>query len=268
MRRLGLWASALTLALLASGPWAPGRAASDPVAVSSSVARPGTFDADPGNPNCLEPWPDVAATAAIPSDTNANVNLDVRILLDKVNLDRGRAVVADLARSFDPVKIKIVATYETVTFTSTTVEDKIKQAKSRFGGLRPAGADIVHVLTKDDLKDLAGSSVPAGGADCIGGIKNPGQGFSVSESYGLENFRVGPLTTYYKAESKVAAHEIAHLLGGQHHLANCVEGVTSELEVPEVSPCTLMFNTVELASFNLSTANARIVRAYAFKYAK
>lgn len=267
MNRLGVRAAALVFSLLALGLTVPGRAALTPTATPAGADLPSMFEAAPTSPDCLEPWPDVAATATIPSDNGRTVDLDVRVLLDGVALARGQQIMSRVAWTFGPLKVNVRPSYESVAFSGTTAEHKIAQAKSRYGGLRPGGIDVVHVLTATNLVDAAGSPVPAGEVDCIGGIKNPGMGFSVAESYGTENFRVGPLTLYYEAESKISAHEIAHVLGAQHHLSNCAEGIPSELNVPEVSPCTLMFPTVEAASFNLSAANAVIVRAYAYKYA-
>lgn len=268
MRRLGYWAAALAVALSAMGSWTPGHDAHADSQVPA-ISVPDHFElAEQTDVNCLEPVPDIAAVAAISDDASQNINLDVRILLDGVSQPRAQAIINDLAQTFAPSKITLVPTFQTVSFTGLKADALMAQARALYGGVRPAGIDVVHVLTKKNLQDAAGSELPAGAADCIGGIKNPGFGFSVSESYGAENFRVGPLYLYWHAEAKVAGHEIAHLLGGQHHLANCVEGVPTELNAPEVSPCTLMFNTVELASFNLSAANARVVRAYAFKYAR
>lgn len=269
MRRLGYWAAALAVALSATGSWTPGHDAHADAPVPA-IEVPDHFElAEQTDINCLEPVPDIAAVAVTPSDTGQNVNLDVRVLLDGVSQLRAQGIIDDLAvRTFAPLHITLVPTFQAVTFTGDTANSLMAQARALYGGVRPPGIDVVHVLTTKNLVDAAGSKLPAGAADCIGGIKNPGFGFSVSESYGAENFRVGPLYLYWHAEAKVAGHEVAHLLGGQHHLANCVEGVTTELGAPEVSPCTLMFNTVELASFNLSAANARVARAYAFKYAR
>jgi hypothetical protein len=57
------------------------------------------------------------------------------------------------------------------------------------------------------------------------------------------------------------------VMGAHHHYANCVEGNLSEVGEPEVSPCTLMINVVNIASLNFSTFNGSVVRGHALQYA-
>lgn len=61
---------------------------------------------------------------------------------------------------------------------------------------------------------------------------------------------------------RVIAHELGHLMGGQHQLANCVEGPLLG-DVPR--PCTLMDTSISM-TLKLSTANTTVVRAHAVKY--
>lgn len=56
---------------------------------------------------------------------------------------------------------------------------------------------------------------------------------------------------------KVIAHELGHLLGGQHHYGNCVEGDASDSE----APCTLM--TPYLAGRQMGTLEALTMRGWA-----
>ena len=56
-------------------------------------------------------------------------------------------------------------------------------------------------------------------------------------------------------------------MGAHHHYAKCVEGLTTEGEPRELSPCTLMFNAVDLSSFNFSQVNSTVVRGHAQLYA-
>ena len=60
------------------------------------------------------------------------------------------------------------------------------------------------------------------------------------------------------------AHEIGHLMGGEHVLANCVEGLLSRDSDPP-RPCTLMTRASPIA-MRFSTANAAVVRGYAVAY--
>lgn len=265
--RWGVVAAALALGV--SGPLtaaSPGEREAGFSSVFETTA-PSTVD-------CLDPVVEKAVLDAALADGGQTINLDVRVLLDGISLARGQQVMGLIGRTFTPLRISIRATYEGVAFSGNDAAGLIQQAKNHTGGARPAGSDLVHVLTQKNLMDSvpgapqgAESPAPAGAADCVGGVRYADRAYSVSEAYGAENFRMGPVMAYFQAESKIAAHEIAHLLGGQHHLSNCVEGAASELEVPEVSPCTLMFPTVDAASFNLSTVNAKIVRGYTLRYA-
>lgn len=250
-----------------------------PVLASGPGARePGSSSSfestEPTSPECLEAVPDLGALGAVQNDGGQAVRLDVRVLLDGISSERGQQVMSLLGRTFASLKISVSATYESVNFSGANAASLLQQAKNHVGGARPAGTDVVHVLTSENLVDAvpgappgAESPAPAGAADCIGGIRLAHRAFSLSEAYGAENFRLGPVMAYYHAEAKIAAHEIAHLLGGQHHFSNCVEGIPTELDGPEVSPCTLMFPTVDLASFNLDAVNAKLVRGYALRYA-
>ena len=81
---------------------------------------------------------------------------------------------------------------------------------------------------------------------------------------------IGPAVFDYHAQPHVTAREIGHLLGGQHHYANCVEGIqASDVHGDRVegSPCTLMFNAADFLGANFDTLNGRIVRATANRYA-
>ena len=141
----------------------------------------------------------------------------------------------------------------------------IDQAKQRFGGARPAGSDLVYVLTAKDIQ-AGGNTGVAGLADCIGGVRFPDRAFAVGEVF-EEDLPIGPLTFYADATAKIAAHELGHLMGGHHHYANCAEGVKSEQEVLEGSPCTLMSNFVDFQSIHFSTANSAVVRGHAVSFA-
>lgn len=66
--------------------------------------------------------------------------------------------------------------------------------------------------------------------------------------------------------SKIAGHEIAHLLAAHHHFANCAEG-NKQTVTQDLAPCTLLFNDVGLISLAFSTLEGAVVRDYALEYA-
>jgi hypothetical protein len=142
----------------------------------------------------------------------------------------------------------------------------INLAKDQFGGQRPPGSDIVYVLTDLDMTAPGLGNLVAGLADCIGGVRYPNRAFAVGEI--AEDIPIGPVTFYYEATAKIAAHEVGHLMGAHHHYQNCVEGIPTELvEAGEPSPCTLMTNFVDFQSLNFGQIEGLAVRGHAVDFA-
>ncbi len=206
---------------------------------------------------------------ALATTPTGSVTLDVTVLVDGTTPIDPRRVMSTAAQSYRPLGISLNPTYRRVSFSGTSAEGLIAQARSLLGGRRPAGSDVVLVLTGKDIEE-GGVRGVSGLADCNGGVAFANRAFAVSEVFSpnTERFAVGPLTLSADLSAKVAAHEIGHLLGAEHHFANCVEGILSDLDQLEVSPCTLMFNAVDTASLNFSTVNGQIVRGHAEAYAR
>jgi len=205
-------------------------------------------------PECTELVP-----AAISIDNTA-VNLEARVLLDGVSLTRAQNVFQVARNSYAPLGINLTPSFESVNFNGTNAQGLIDQAKDRFGGTRPAGADLVYVLTSKNIQ-LDGQNAVAGLADCIGGVAFPSRAFAVGENFSTDEASLLGIPIAKNLTAKVAAHEIGHLMGGHHHYANCVEGLLSEFP-GELSPCTLMFNAVDLASINFATLNGLVVSGH------
>jgi predicted Zn-dependent protease len=213
-------------------------------------------------PQCLELVP--AAVSIPPAPV---VDLSVRVLLDGVSGARGSEVFQVARRSYSALNIRLLPSFQSVSFGGNDAQGLIDQAKGLFGGQRPAGADLVYVLTSKDIAS-GGSNAVAGLADCIGGVAFPARAFAVGENFsGADASAVGPLFLARNLSGKVAAHELGHLMGAHHHYANCVEGLLKESVLSELSPCTLMFNAVDLSSINFSTLNGLVVRGHAESYA-
>lgn len=214
---------------------------------------------------CLEPAPAAASVSGV-TDSGQPVTLTVTVLLDGVALDRGMAVFNRANDAYSPLATSLSASFESVSFSGDSAEGLIDQAKARFGGSRPAGADLVYVLTSKDIQ--AGGNTAVGGlADCIGGVRYPHRAFAVGEQFAYENLAFGPLTFYADATAKIAGHELGHLLGAHHHYANCAEAVRGTQEVEQVSPCTLMFNLVDFEALRFSTLEAAVIRGHAIDFA-
>jgi hypothetical protein len=214
---------------------------------------------------CVAPVPPAIGIPGV-TDTGQTVSLDVAVLLDDVDLGLATQIMNKAAQSYAPIGIDLrVVSYAEVAFDGTEGADIIQQAKDLFGGQRPAGSDLVYVLTGKDITN-AGDTGLAGLADCIGGVRFATRAFAVGEAVGIEPFPVGPFVLEVDAHPEIAAHELGHLMGAHHHYANCVEGNLSG-EPNDLSPCSLMFNFVDFQSLNFSVLNGTVVRGHAVQYA-
>lgn len=211
-------------------------------------------------------------------DTGQAISLDVALVLDGIAEADARALVAKAAESYAPLNVAL--TTHSVRFESFLDEQGrpvtdglalIRMAKQRLGGVRPAGSDLVAVLTSQDIQQL-GQTAVAGIADCIGGVAHPDRAFLVAEATPSGDIAIGPVVFQANATANVLAHEAGHLMGGQHHYANCVEGVqASDVRddgTVEGSPCTLMFNAADFLGPNFGVVNGSVARGSAFRFAR
>ena len=232
---------------------------------------------------CLEAAPEAYAVPLNGDD----ITLSVLVLLDGVPRDRGQEVMGLAATSYEPLNIKLVSSFRSVRFTGDTPDPQgiptgnadllfEQMKKSVPGGKRPAGIDLVYLLTDKDIftgtaddeghtpESSRGYGV-AGIADCIGGVRFDEHAFAMGEDFRLENLAAGPVEFYVNGTAKIAAHELGHLMGGHHHYANCAEGAPTE--PTEGTVCTLMSNYIDFISLNFSQLNGVIVRGHAEEYA-
>ena len=229
--------------------------------------------AEPSYTDCLQATPDAEAMQAYAADpTGTVVDVDVTVLLD--NIPRALAVkyMTEVARVYEPLGIRIRAAYRAVRFDTLPdeagkdgVADLIEQARALYGGERPRGVEIVHVLTAHKYG--------GGTADCIGGVRFPERGFSAAQATWEypQMLAPAPVGNTYDASALLHAHEIGHNLGGHHHYANCAQGVSpADLMTPQVSHCTVMAvygSSPWMQSPEFDTVNAAIIRGHALRYA-
>ena len=198
------------------------------------------------------------------ADDGRQVTYDVHVLLDALDLERGQQVLAQAQEPYTAHGITLRTTFELVAFDAVppSTRDMIDAGKAHLGGTVPAGYDVVYVLTG---RDLVG---PAGTADCLGGVRSAERAFAASEvDTGPPNLTRGvpvPVWPWGDSSAKTVAHELGHLLGASHELANCVEGLLAVSDVPR--PCTLMHANLGLA-MRFSTPNAAITRGHAVAFA-
>jgi hypothetical protein len=214
------------------------------------------------------------------TDGGKKVSLDVYMLLDfkggsRANFDelkaRAKKLLAKAPSSYAPLDIKLNfkrwGLLKRKGNGTTDSQKIINISKRQFGGTRPRGFDVVYTLTEVNMTaDGLGNAV-AGQADCIGGVRYGKHAFAAGEVSAFEDLRAGPITFYHAATSKIAAHEIGHLMGAHHHYQDCVEGIPTELEEGEPSPCTLMTNFVDFQSLNFSVLEGAVVRGHALDFA-
>lgn len=196
-------------------------------------------------------------------DDGRRVTVDALILLDGVDETPGRELMDRVVGGFADDGIDLVPTFQTVTLApaSLSVKDMFTAIKTSVGGEVPEGFELVHLLTDKDIVSWAGY------AFCVGGIQSRDHAFSMSEVRGQAINIIGgvPAPVWYWGDDYLAAHEIGHLFGGGHDLANCAEGVALvDGETP--APCTLMHPNLNV-SHVFSTINRAVVRGHAIDFA-
>jgi hypothetical protein len=236
------------------------------IAVTYALGDDAFPPATDGERECLEPAPAAIGISGV-TDDGSDVNVAVRVLLDGLSEEYGRETFEIAARSYAPLGITLDAvSFEQVTFTEIDAQELINRSKAHVGGERPAGIDLVFLLTSKDITAINQPAV-AGLADCIGGIRFPERSFAVGERIAFEDTVIGPLTFYRDATARAVAHEIGHLFGGQHHYANCVEDADGDVVNGELTPCSLMFNSLDAMGPDFDTLNGAVVRGHAVEYA-
>lgn len=286
-------------AVLAAGPAPTGYFTQEAErTVDAAVFEPeGAMDHD-----CLQLVPaEVTPTAALGGD---DVNLHVRLVLDVVEsraLDAtkddpttaknerqaainafGRKVARDYLAAGGQSYAEIGITLDYASFDvlrapdlrsgtrAPTMEGReaIDLARKQYGGSRPAGTDVVYVLSDRDLTSGGDSSL-AGLADCIGGIHHGTTAFATGELDRDPEIDLVVADAYVEFSAKVAAHEVGHLLGAHHHYQACGPyAVTNYLDGHGIGGCTLMTNFVDFVTFPFSPTNQAVVRGHAEAHAR
>ena len=256
-------------ALLGTGP-----VSYDAVAAATDAGAPPDEEVPcTGDDAGLGPPPAEVLAAALNDDGRA-VRLDVLVLLDGVSQEFAASFFEQVERPYAELDIEVVPTFRALpagAITSDVTTEIIDQAKDQVPDRRvPDEFDVVELLTHRDITAL-GLNAVAGQAECIGGSAFKEHSFNVSEAQedvDQSGIRFGPVTLVPNVAAKITAHEIGHLFGGQHHFANCVDGLDAgELTTEDSSPCSLMFNSADFISLHFDTINSKIVRGYALTYA-
>ncbi len=237
--------------------------------IATSHAKPSYLD-------CLQPVPDTKAMQAFAADPTTTVaDVDVQILLDEIPRALAVEYMTEVTQIYAALGIRMRVAYRTVKFKALPddtyevgVAALIEQARALYGGERPSGVEVVHVLS---VHKYGG-----GTSDCVGGVRYPERGFSAAQATWEfpQMFAPVPVRTVAHASALLHAHEIGHTLGGHHHFGNCVQGVTPSDVTggPELSHCTVMASGAHGApmwaqSHEFDSINAVIIRGHALAYA-
>ena len=199
---------------------------------------------------------------ALTPDDGRTVRVDVLVLLDGVTRERATELFEQVRAGYAHTAIDLqYALRDTALTSEPSVNGLFAEIRGLFGGTVPDGFELVHVLT---TKDIAGA---AGYAYCVGGARSAQLAFSMSEVRAeVPNIVAGvpapvwpwPVSAYY------AAHEIGHLLGGNHSYSTCGESVAF-VDGNTPGPCDLM-NPYLNTSYSFSTPNRFVVRGFALEF--
>lgn len=226
--------------------------------------------------DCRQLVPAAYSAPVLSEDNGSRIFLDTIVLLDGVSRREAAALVKEAQVSYTPLTIKIRPTFRRLRGIpsdgsyggrpAAETSALFKAARDAVGGKRPAGSDIVVLLSEKSFygfTDEDGDGYPdenerqygtIGEAACAGGVRWPETAFALVDA----RFSSDPKTV-----GITLAHEIGHLLGGHHHLANCTEGVQ---EAP-ATPCTTMWAFSMAISSTFGRVNAAIIRGHSVTYA-
>jgi hypothetical protein len=207
------------------------------------------------------------------TDNGARVGFDLYVLLDGISQSRAKGTLSAVTAAYAPLGIDVrVRGYRTLriaddrkktTGPTGEIGRLMRAMKSATRGARPRGSDAVLMLTNKSLWIPGPDGQPQygfdGQAECIGGVR------WAEESYALANGNLGGTAATAHRAAITATHELGHLLGAEHHHANCVEG-------PAPRVCTVMLaashSLLDVNSTTFGTVEGAIVRGHAVTYAK
>lgn len=221
------------------------------VAAANSGAQ-ASIDAELSGPIDEE----ITCTGLVPAEVavSGSAAISVHVLYDGISQYKAKQVMGHAATTLASAGIDLDLSYESWNPGSSDTATIISRIAANHGSKTASGSvDAVHLVTSRDLSATGAGSAAAGQADCIGGILLDHRAFSVSEALSSRS------NTF---AGRIAGHEIGHLLGGQHHMSDCVEGALFT-ESSDAGPCTLMFGVASLSGDVVSVFNSPVLLGHA-----
>jgi hypothetical protein len=216
--------------------------------------------------DCTQIPPEEVPPAAVATDKKLPV--EVRVLTEAADLAMTKGYMQVAKDAYSRIGITLRVRYQTVVPPAEWVAGRtvigggpdqptiFDFMRSIYGGERPEGVDLVYFMTRD---------WDGGFAACIGGVRFADLAFAFgSIDYATEDLVPSPTVN----EGVIAAHEIGHLLGAQHHYANCAEALPSGALRGDTNPCTTMWPAAANASSTFGLLERSFIRSYTAQYAK
>lgn len=225
--------------------------------------------------DCRELVPAAYSAPVLSADDGRTVRYDVLVFTDGVERTWARTLIEEARASYAPLSVRLKATLRPLDLPADGSFDGRPTAGTVFlfdalrdavGGKRPARYDAVMLLTEKSMYSFTDGDGDGqadeserqhgtiGEAACAGGVRWPETAFALADARFSSDAKQVGITV---------AHELGHLLGGHHHLANCTEGVREAA----ATPCTVMWAYSLAIASTFTSANAAIVRGHAVTYA-
>ncbi len=249
------------------------------VIAASPLAGPASGE-EPEPSGCLEETP-AAISTAVPG--SAPVALRVLLQTDHVPRDAVIGAVDEATRVLGTAGIDATFVVRRLDLRSDgknvegdreslRVADAHEAQRRATGRSEPAGFDLVHLLTTRDLYEDELGGGPnfgvAGHAECIGGIRFDGWGYSVSEVPPRQRYLKGTsIKMQAEMRGRAMAHELGHLMGAHHHYTACGPTAVEELSESQGGVCSVMFPDTAVHGPSFDPVNAQIVRGHAEEWA-
>ena len=238
--------------------------------------------------DCEELVPESYSVGPLLGEMGADRTVSVLVLADGLSRKQARLPMTEASELYSALGVDLAYRVKPVTFAGHApdaegrpagdVTELFTQLRDEVSGVRPEGTDIVHLLTSKRLfvwQDGDGDGEPdesertygaAGVAFCIGGVRWDETSFAMSQA------RTDDPTWTIEEAGITMAHELGHLLGGQHQHANCVDGTAQGPQEGRVRPCTVMFaatydlGTLHTMSTEWARTEAAVIRGHVEAY--